>query len=208
MKKKEHGFTLIEMVVVLAIIAVLASTLTPMVLRHVEDSRIARAQSEVKTIGGAIAAFERDLRTYPLFVDGSDTDYEQMDIVVLQGPGDMPQEDPPSDWTVATPTGDEISGGSRGELVEHLIENGPSYPTSRTEDKPFMWKGPYMENLGPDPWGNKYLVNAENLIGTSTDPAFVLSAGPNEKVETSFDISGGEGQTMRPGGDDIIFRLK
>src|SRR5436853_7711402 len=66
-----RGFTLIEMVITLAIIATLVAILTPVVTNYVDQARIAKAQSDVRTIGEAISRFEKDVGRYPMFSDGT-----------------------------------------------------------------------------------------------------------------------------------------
>ena len=56
----ERGMTLLEIVVVLAVLAMLAALLTPMVLTYVEDARKSQAQNDAAMIGTAIAAFMKD----------------------------------------------------------------------------------------------------------------------------------------------------
>ena len=67
----EEGMTMIEMVVVLGIIAVLAAILTPIVSNYIDQSRLVRAQSDVRVIGEAISRFESDMGRYPMFSSGS-----------------------------------------------------------------------------------------------------------------------------------------
>ncbi len=59
---------------------------------------------------------------------------------------------------------------------------------------------------GSDPWGNRYLVNIINAKRGSADACFVLSAGPDSTVDTSFNIS--KTAAVAPAGDDIIYRIK
>jgi len=47
---KTKGFTLIELAVVLAIIAILAAILTPMVTSYLDQARQARAQADLRSI--------------------------------------------------------------------------------------------------------------------------------------------------------------
>lgn len=209
LSRSEGGFTLIELVVVLAVIALLAATLTPLVTRYIQDARIARAQDEVKVIGAAMQKFEQDLGRFPFFSNGAGTLREaDQDVVVLQGPGDMPTEDTASNWTSSTVTGCKAASCVRDELADQLIKNAPTYPTTRSEGKPFVWRGPFLDKLETDPWGNKYLVNIQNARSDKEFAAFILSAGANGKVETAFEPTGGRTINLTPGGDDIIYRIR
>ena len=51
--KDSSGFTMIEMVVVLAVIAILAAILTPIITSYVERARINAATSDLKSIAAA-----------------------------------------------------------------------------------------------------------------------------------------------------------
>src|SRR5206468_8418349 len=64
---RSKGFTLIELAVVLAIIAVLAAVLTPMVTGYLDQARTARAQADVRTIADAIKLYQRDTGRWPVF---------------------------------------------------------------------------------------------------------------------------------------------
>ena len=48
------GFTLIEMVVVIAIIAILIAVLFPMITKHIDDSKISRTVNDQQVIKAAI----------------------------------------------------------------------------------------------------------------------------------------------------------
>jgi general secretion pathway protein G len=59
------GFTLIEMLVVLAIIAVLAAVVGPEILRNVGDASSGAARSQVEMLGLALDQYRLDNQVYP-----------------------------------------------------------------------------------------------------------------------------------------------
>jgi general secretion pathway protein G len=64
------GFTLIEMMVVLAIIGTLALLVAPSVLSHVSDANVTAARSQIETFSVALDAYRLDTGTYPSTEDG------------------------------------------------------------------------------------------------------------------------------------------
>lgn len=63
MKKSQKGFTLVELVVVIAIIGVLAAILVPSMLNYVKKSRLKTANSNAKTAYNAVAENVADAET-------------------------------------------------------------------------------------------------------------------------------------------------
>ena len=60
-----RDFTLVELVVVIAIIAILAAIVTPNAFRAIEKSKCARAIQEAKTIKTAALSYYADTGTWP-----------------------------------------------------------------------------------------------------------------------------------------------
>ena len=68
-----RGFTLIELMVVIAIVLLLAGILLPVSLRAVEDARVARAMTELRSVEAALEAYRADHKTYPPCTVSCDT---------------------------------------------------------------------------------------------------------------------------------------
>lgn len=196
-----RGLTMMEVIVVLAVIGVLAATLTPMVINYVEDSKVSKVQSDVKTLAGTIMRLHRDLAHAPLFKDGTKTTGTP-EIELLRGPGNDPVDSDDANKKWLTTAADKI-----GEIENHLIKNAPGgnkYPTVGR----FPWKGPYLEKVTEDAWGNRYLVNIKNANPADGTPkvVWVISAGANGKLETDPNAATDSGPEA--GGDDIAVRIK
>lgn len=69
-KAKRSGFTLIEILVVITVIAILASLVTPMVFRNVGDAKTSAAKAQVEILGLALDAYRLDNDYYPATTQG------------------------------------------------------------------------------------------------------------------------------------------
>lgn len=61
----QHGFTLIELMVVLAIIAGMAALIVPNLMDSADEGKITSAKVDVSTIGQALDRYKLDNQTYP-----------------------------------------------------------------------------------------------------------------------------------------------
>src|SRR3989339_253354 len=70
----QDGFTLIEMIGVLAIIAILVAAITPRIFEAIADSRVSNFAAEVKAVQTAVSKYYSDVGTlFPLVkADGTD----------------------------------------------------------------------------------------------------------------------------------------
>jgi prepilin-type N-terminal cleavage/methylation domain-containing protein len=197
---KSKGFTLIELAVVLAIIAVLAAVLTPMVTGYIDQARLARAQADLRTLADSIKLYNRDTGRWPIY-DNS-TDYTADNT-----PGASAKLE------FGTSTGNSPTAGAGWTLgatlatssLESYLNNDRTGVGSAAFPKA-GFRGPYVSSLDTDPWGNKYLLNAGNLRRSSSNHAYVISSGPNGTMETNSDVA--TTASLTAGGDDVIALIK
>jgi len=188
-----NAFTLVEVIVILAVVSILVAIVTPTVLKYIAEAQQSRAEEDVRNISVVLNDLIKDTGQYPgskLPIVGS------IQTKFMCGPGTLMTA--PSPWGSATTCAD---------LTMHIVENDPSQDGTvggtgdyRTTGRR-KFKGPYVQVLNEDPWGNAYQINADTLIGGDTSPTWIISAGPNgtfETVPTATAIAG----------DDMGVRLK
>jgi len=64
------GFTLIEMMVVIVVIAVLAGLVGPMVFGHVSEAKVQAARAQIELFGLALDSYRLDNDAYPTTAQG------------------------------------------------------------------------------------------------------------------------------------------
>lgn len=71
-RKQIAGFTLVEMIGVMAVIAILASVATPRIIDSIEDAKISSFVQQTKTLEAAAAKFYADTGLWPEFESTAD----------------------------------------------------------------------------------------------------------------------------------------
>lgn len=69
-RRRERGFTLVELLVVLAILALLVGVVTPQVLKYLARAKVDTARIEVQNLGAALDLYKLDLQHYPTQQEG------------------------------------------------------------------------------------------------------------------------------------------
>lgn len=208
------GFTLMEIVIVLAVIGTLLAVLTPLSFRYIDDARKAQAQHDVTLIATAIHYMYKDTGRWPFYATGTSSSLRKgtSDFDILtSNPTVTAGATLSNDETAPAPASAFITGWTTtlkvDSLTHQLVMNTPGYPVwpgvndpvyegdpafTRSSQAP-GWRGPYLTGVPTtDPWGKSYLVN----IGHA-DPAtetvlaqrwvIVISAGPNGVLDTDAD---------------------
>jgi general secretion pathway protein G len=70
MRNRQSGFTLIEIMVVVVILAVLGALVVPKILENVDKARVTRAQSDIRAIQAALDLYRLDNFKYPTTEQG------------------------------------------------------------------------------------------------------------------------------------------
>lgn len=68
--RKERGFTLIELMVVIVIIGILATLLIPRIMERPEEARRIKAKMDIKTLESALKLYKLDNGFYPTTEQG------------------------------------------------------------------------------------------------------------------------------------------
>lgn len=69
-KRQRAGFTLIEILVVITVIAILAGMVTPMVFRNVGDAKVSTVRAQIEIFATALDAYRLDNDYYPTSEQG------------------------------------------------------------------------------------------------------------------------------------------
>ncbi len=210
--------SLMEVVMVVTIVAVIASVAVGSGLDRIDDARMAQANRDTELIGMAVHSFMQDTGLPPAFKSGLATSPTADIFFVLETEGD-PAEDETTTW----PT----EADERDLIENHLMMNQPDGSASGylrvgeiSYNRQKGWNGPYLTSLPTsDPWADKYLVNVQFLTPQGVDlvrenltiptggrvAVVVLSAGANRTIETRVDQLS---ESFTAIGDDIIFRMQ
>jgi type II secretory pathway pseudopilin PulG len=211
--------SLLEAVLVVAILAIVSTIALVAAMQHIEDARLSRATADAQMIGVAIQNFMQDTGFPPVFKSGDATGPQDAMFLALESAGSRPVAGSSLDW----PTDATQSDRLENQLMTNR-PGGTGTPYLRVGQISFArfkgWNGPYSASMpSSDPWGDRYLVNVQLLtakgvqlerqtltLGTGQRPAvFVASAGPNRQLETKFDQIA---EQFVAGGDDIVYRIQ
>ena len=88
-RRRPAGFTLIEILVVITVIAILAGLVSPMVFRNVGDAKISAARAQIETFGLALDTYFLHNDYYPTTAEG---------LAALVTPPVVPSSRRPASW--------------------------------------------------------------------------------------------------------------
>ena len=162
-----RGFSMVELVIILAIIVGLAGVVIPIVSQEVQDAKRANAVADINRIATGLNQYIKDTLFYPTGKHGT-AKYHY-----LFTEGNLPMNN-------------DFASGEGQHIDAFLVTSEFGGP---------RWKGPYLQGVGSDPWGTAYLINVQGFFNPS-ERAMILSAGPDNVVSTSPRASQPEGDDL------------
>ena len=187
-----------ELVVVLAVIAILAAILTPMITGYVDRARLNAARSDLNSIAAAVTQFSVDARFWPIYIATPSNPNDSGNVYsTLYSDGIAPSVN-------ATATGwtDVFTSGTSATMAS--VMNAPTKYTLTTGAR---FGGPYLQ-FGADPWGSRYYLTALHLTPSGANVAYLISAGPDQEINTAFANTRAGTTNFQATGDDIIVRIR
>jgi len=194
--KRNGGFTLVEVVVVVAIVALLSAIIVPVISKQIDEAKIGRAKNECMVIASAMNQFYKDVGLWPAAKNngGARADNALYNLVSGTAVVDITTATTALSYGYSAVGNDDwYDGGQTDEvgLVDimdyHLAQNKPentagaAYPTSGE----FYWKGPYLPAVGKDPWGKYYVCNIRAAYTGTTILCVVACSGPDGDWDTA-----------------------
>ena len=210
--KQNDGFTLFEIIIAVALVAILAVAIAPPLIKNLNEGKLARAQSDAQVLGNAVLHFYKDTGTWPLQNDAD----AAFDVTRLVGNESLGGGNAgiPRGASGVPGSGNWDSWGQASTMTDQLISNAvgavdPLYPESKNPHVTPGWNGPYLDRVPLDPWGRPFVVNIRYLNNGVTNytrhTVMVLSAGPNGLFDTPYRDNVYDEEV---GGDDVGYIIR
>ena len=132
LRRPENGYTLMELLVVLAILGLLTAIATPFALHYLETAKVKTAKTEVVNLSAGLDMFKSDVGRYPTTQEGL--------VALLHKPDDAENWDGPyikKDDAMKDPWGHPYNYQSPGQHNDYdLYSYGPEKQLQPGESKP------------------------------------------------------------------------
>jgi excisionase family DNA binding protein len=232
----QAGFSLMETVIVVTVMALISAVMVPAVSDFVGSARMVRAQHDVRVLSDALTRYTADSANQ----SRPDMGLTLGDAELLVSEGEVPADDVSANdnpdvlasasfqslpqvrtWSHAATAHIEqvFVRNTQGKNHDRGFDRGAAMRTSESTEAALNLRGargPYLaKQLQDDPWGNRYMINvgdAPNLIGHG------FRGARNGDSSAVFVVSAGpdrkvqtaRGQSVQLAdvkGDDIALRI-
>lgn len=201
MHDNRSGFTLMEIMVVVVIIAVLASVAGPMIGDIINQGKASATRSKMSSLKSAIVTYKNDVGRYPFYGDK-----DKVSCISAYSADDVLADSVANNVLV----NQEVNLGVAGEILNTDCATSDGCWSSFYGKGGRKWKGPYMDSdpadFMTDSWGTKIRYHAfdHSLILWSAGPDGefhnLTNGDPNSDVLDSEAYA--EGQT-----DDLFISI-
>ncbi|MFH0853173.1 MAG: prepilin-type N-terminal cleavage/methylation domain-containing protein [bacterium] len=177
-KTRKNGFTMIEAIIIVGILAIIAGILTPLVIQEVAKSKVTQTQNDMEEIGTAFVEYHNDTGFWPHLYIGQQN-----------GTSDFGEFECLYENTY------NIEGWD-GPYLDRGIQS-PNNKRVVSYQKAGHWKG------FVDPWGQPYTIiytGKGSFAGGKNGCIAVITGGPDKFITTTTK----DACNNRPNNDDLV----
>lgn len=174
----KRAFTLVEMLTVMAVIAILASLVVSIQAFAQRKAATTRAEGEIRTMATASEAYKGDEGGYPRDLKGQNSDTDVLDPRIDGDPTSLKYQKA-SLFLYKTLSGDEKAIGKKGEEKRYCEFNPSQVQKTSTGEIKFI----------KDPFGNSY---GYSTAGAAMEESYrqSLEKDPSVKRPSGTDLKG------------------
>lgn len=218
-RNRTQGFTLIEAAVAIAVVAILSGIIVPLVVKNLNDARVARARNDIQVIAAAVASQLKDTGGRPAAAGGPGGASGAAQAIWASGPAGATFYPTGVTATTAANLFLNLFGTPASPNTGMTLFGLPAVNPNANAAQEFAYKGPYLGTdvaTRLDPWGSRYFILGYNADSQRVNgPIWICCAGPNKG--TTLPAVGATGYaatwpvTNNPAGalaaDDIVVRV-
>ena len=184
--KHQHTFTLIELLMTVAIVVILAGILVPAVMSGIKKGQQAKAKAEIVTLVNAIKQYENTYNKLPKYTEKTAMSVPENLIKALQGNGTITA----SSNKVNPRQISFLEKRNTGE-GDFLDPWGHAYRIILNSDETILLTDLYVSTDDPPLTGAALLAKAKEYYkenDTIYQSVVIWSRGPDEKWDTKDDV--------------------
>ena len=213
---KKNGFTVVELLVVMVIIAFLAGLLLPAIRKSRSKAMIDKARAEMANLASIMTMVKMDTGYY---VRLADLDVPDITATTVYAYYDTANSGDSTDVEVDLSTVISSTNKWDGPYITYQPKATYSSDNGSLPSDPLnLWTD--LVRLAPigtpiDPWGHPYLIAYDYDYNTNTGSKVMIiySAGPNGKLETGYKSTiigdtNNDGTAEYPNSDDLLYKFR